>query len=82
MSQWRASSQVHSSIASCELDLPRILPVFERTEPRTTHHWKDAIHQRRLMRKSRRTRLNRTMAASAMLLAEVMSDHRNKRPEQ
>ncbi len=68
---------VQSKIGDFDLNLPQILPVFERTEPRTTHHWRNAIELRRALRRCRRQRIRSAARAGAMMLKMLTDNHRN-----
>lgn len=68
---------VQSTIGRFKLELPRILPAFERTEPRTSHHWRDALQQRRMARKGRRLHMKLMAQKGALMLDKIVESHRN-----
>ena len=72
-------NSLKSSIGGFTLELPRILPVFERTEPRTTHHWREALQNRRMARKGRRQQLIQMARIGANMLGKLVDEHHSNR---
>ncbi|MEZ5811143.1 MAG: hypothetical protein R3D45_06965 [Rhizobiaceae bacterium] len=68
---------VPQTVGRFRLDLPWIWPEFERTDPRTTHHWRDAIVCRREARKGRRLRQNMMARAGVAMLERLVAEHRS-----
>lgn len=68
----RNDSQI--TIGRFSLELPKILPEFARTEPRTTHHWRDALEQRRMARRAKRMQ-TKCMAHTASLMLSRLVEH-------
>ncbi len=79
MSHGGTRNEIQETVGKFRLDLPRILPEFERTDERTTHHWRDAIEHRRMMRKGKRIRTYQMAQTGAALFAEFLSKRQSDR---
>ncbi len=77
MSQLQGRNNVQTSFGKYTIALPNILPVFERTEPRTNHHWLDAIQHRKRLRRCKRAHLKYLAEKGSEMLSDLVADHRN-----
>lgn len=69
----RNDSQI--TIGRFNLELPRILPEFARTEPRTTHHWRDALEHRRMARRAKRAQIKCMAHTGSLMLFQLVDRH-------
>lgn len=81
MEHGHGRNDVQTTIGRFKLDLPTILPAFERTEPRTFHHWRDALEHRRLVRKAKRAHLKHMVQTGSDMLSDLLDDHHKRRIE-
>ena len=81
MEQGYKQNQVNVTVERLKRGLPEILPVFERTEPRTFHHWRDAIEQRRQVRKAKRAHLKFMAETGSHMLSDLLDEHSRCRIE-
>lgn len=69
---------IQATFGDYTIELPNILPVFERTEPRSTHHWRDAIQHRRAVRRCRRAQMKHFAEQGSAMLTRLVADHHRR----